>query len=205
MCARFEVCRCAAHPRSRGEHFVFTEPKSGALGSSPLARGTFRIQRPRRLRHRLIPRSRGEHTDNLNGIIDKIGSSPLARGTSSAAYSLRGTTRLIPARAGNISRRYHHLPPSSAHPRSRGEHVFTLPGAAMGIGSSPLARGTYPQRTRTRPRKRLIPARAGNIFRDGEGRLNMAAHPRSRGEHLIFLPLALGLLGSSPLARGTFR
>ena len=163
MCARFEVCRCAAHPRSRGEHFVFTEPKSGALGSSPLARGTFRIQRPRRLRHRLIPRSRGEHTDNLNGIIDKIGSSPLARGTSSAAYSLRGTTRLIPARAGNISRRYHHLPPSSAHPRSRGEHSHGIASIPRAAGSSPLARGTCIHATRRSNGHRLIPARAGNI------------------------------------------
>ena len=41
---RARLRRASAHPRSRGEHFVFTEPKSGALGSSPLARGTSRCE-----------------------------------------------------------------------------------------------------------------------------------------------------------------
>ena len=50
---------CPAHPRSRGEHSAAGASLLMRSGSSPLARGTFRIQRPRRLRHRLIPARAG--------------------------------------------------------------------------------------------------------------------------------------------------
>ena len=51
---------------------------------------------------------------------------------------------------------------------------------------------------------RLIPARAGNIGLDGELDPRDAAHPRSRGEHLPPGVLNRAVIGSSPLARGTF-
>ena len=40
VCARFEVCRRAAHPRSRGEHVLVSDILTPYFGSSPLARGT---------------------------------------------------------------------------------------------------------------------------------------------------------------------
>ena len=49
----------------------------------------------------------------------------------------------------------------------------------------------------------LIPARAGNTPLASSPRRRFRAHPRSRGEHVIFAVLHAGLRGSSPLARGT--
>ena len=163
VCARFEVCRCAAHPRSRGEHFVFTEPKSGALGSSPLARGTSENRTDNIRNRRLIParagnmhasghdtpprsahpRSRGEHSVSLLIEHPSYGSSPLARGTCVAGFSTERQVRLIPARAGNIHSNSCYPSMRTAHPRSRGEHTRLLVPVFLLSGSSPLARGTY--------------------------------------------------------------
>ena len=110
---------------------------------------------------------------------------------------------LIPARAGNTHQWRSARLRIRAHPRSRGEHV---PNTATGLrlpGSSPLARGTpgvfYPDR----PLEGLIPARAGNTLGLKNTDYGDGAHPRSRGEHLDLIFLALTLWGSSPLARGT--
>ena len=113
-------CR-PVHPRSRGEHhdeLVFTCPN---VGSSPLARGTQRLQGGVGVGHRFIParagnttrscgtrsslavhpRSRGEHFQWLPESEASCGSSPLARGTRPADTTRRETDRFIPARAGN--------------------------------------------------------------------------------------------------------
>ena len=93
--------------------------------------------------------------------------------------------RLIPARAGNTrwSPKIAVEPP--AHPRSRGEHAFTVASTVSRVGSSPLARGTQAIAESNLLEDRLIPARAGNThhcnpYPDGE-----PAHPRSRGEHYL--------------------
>ena len=136
------ACREAAHPRSRGEHSAAGASLLMRSGSSPLARGTFRIQRPRRLRHRLIParagnialapaagsagtahpRSRGEHETGNYFPSSPLGSSPLARGTCASLVAFFAARRLIPARAGNMSKATPNFRVSEAHPRSRGEH-----------------------------------------------------------------------------------
>ena len=91
----------AAHPRSRGEHWIMPSRPSLSAGSSPLARGTLLVHPPHRVTARLIParagntsrspsgslarpahpRSRGEHEFNTEGMLRGDGSSPLARGT----------------------------------------------------------------------------------------------------------------------------
>ena len=72
------------------------------------------------------------------------------------------------------------------------------------MGSSPLARGTYLRLGGDKPHSRLIPAGAGHISRiSGPHRLG-AAHPRWRGAHCRRLTGLLFLVGSSPLARGTY-
>ena len=91
----------------------------------------------------------------------------------------------------------------TAHPRSRGEHAASTIEQAQARGSSPLARGTYHRHAVHSRRRRLIPARAGNMSRASAARVFMAAHPRSRGEHRRHLSSAHGCRGSSPLARGT--
>ena len=49
----------------------------------------------------------------------------------------------------------------------------------------------------------LIPARAGNTPPLTLLRASARAHPRSRGEHMVFAIAWTFAAGSSPLARGT--
>ncbi len=93
--------RGAAHPRSRGEHSMRVTSAVVRRGSSPLARGTYRVSVIAQASKRLIParagnigtdwwaltltpahpRSRGEHGNVGVDELRVCGSSPLARGT----------------------------------------------------------------------------------------------------------------------------
>ena len=221
--SRFVISVSAAHPRSRGEHTTRLYVFNFAVGSSPLARGTRfcplgRLEVPRLIPARAgntqdrmrwtwwspaHPRSRGEHGKFPGDKTVIWGSSPLARGTRSVATTRERTDRLIPARAGNTLRwcRWRLVVP--AHPRSRGEHALPDCRRAGHCGSSPLARGTPASVRSVRPGKRLIPARAGNTRGDRHRSVYRPAHPRSRGEHAGEVDVWEGVVGSSPLARGT--
>ena len=72
----------------------------------------------------------------------------------------------------------------------------------MRVGSSPLARGLPRQRRHPRPRRRIIPARAGFT---STRRLTITPtwdHPRSRGVYSGGRSSPRPRRGSSPLARG---
>ena len=213
----------SAHPRSRGEHRWSVGALRAGAGSSPLARGTFRALVRCRRRGRLIParagnmgpryapkraisahpRSRGEHEGRTMSWCWCFGSSPLARGTSEYRRNAVDSSRLIPARAGNMRRGGLEPVRVPAHPRSRGEHEFRDVPALLGSGSSPLARGTSTPTRDSSSTSRLIPARAGNIPPSSLLPAPLAAHPRSRGEHLVCNACHYSPSGSSPLARGT--
>ena len=192
-------------------------------GSSPLARGTRACLIQLLALSRLIParagntrsgclalvpasahpRSRGEHAPVELERENLLGSSPLARGTHLGGTVDDTPDRLIPARAGNTATMTASRSGLSAHPRSRGEHVYPVADKVADAGSSPLARGTRVHPVPTKSPHRLIPARAGNTrARNRTDRL-FSAHPRSRGEHDWHRAIAAFTFGSSPLARGT--
>ena len=171
-------------PLARGTLLVRGQWLVPPPGSSPLARGTLLHGRHESRRVRLIParagntarsrratrsgqahpRSRGEHARKEHTNDAPPGSSPLARGTQIHGELVPFLFRLIPARAGNTTPGMLKLSPTTAHPRSRGEHSGPLWSRAHPRGSSPLARGT---RSPTRGKLaafRLIPARAGNTW-----------------------------------------
>ena len=154
---------------------------------------------------RAHPRSRGEHYHKQAKQMRDRDSSPLARGTRSPAAPLHRNARLIPARAGNTTRASPSSVPSSAHPRSRGEHQLLDLCRSRNYGSSPLARGTLIALIGSVLVLRLIPARAGNTPGLSPPRRQWSAHPRSRGEHREYPPGFFAGFGSSPLARGTRR
>ena len=178
-------------------------------GSSPLARGTQNIESEAVARVRLIParagntgstvlaagglqahpRSRGEHQSSPVNSNVSSGSSPLARGTPNDRKPSRAAHRLIPARAGNTVGGHGVESFLSAHPRSRGEHVWWSWCVVLPFGSSPLARGTLRRRLEHPAVRRLIPARAGNTATSRTPRIPISAHPRSRGEHERFFKL----------------
>ena len=215
----------AAHPRSRGEHFVVAHGVQFRCGSSPLARGTLHDALDAVRAERLIParagntsltcasllavpahpRSRGEHADAQEKKEAVEGSSPLARGTLINADDFVHGLRLIPARAGNTALCRLSCRLNAAHPRSRGEHLANSLKLCYVTGSSPLARGTLLIFGAGAGIPRLIPARAGNTDPRKQVGDSVTAHPRSRGEHYAKNPISSIRNGSSPLARGTLR
>ena len=196
-------CRCAVHPRPRGEHDLSSIGHPIWHGSSPPARGTHRhVQGPHgvqrfiparagntlplgtRRRWRAVhPRPRGEHPVETASGEQPTGSSPPARGTRKPPDSGGCGSRFIPARAGNTACVARPRDIWSVHPRPRGEHWTTRQAAKAAVGSSPPARGTQIDHLSPGHLDRFIPARAGNTpgFRTGPHRLSV--HPRPRGEH----------------------
>ena len=149
------------------------------------------------------PRSRGEHMEVPAEYLAVIGSSPLARGTPGRQDASLQLQRFIPARAGNTRRRPRPSSTAPVHPRSRGEHRFRQMRFSVRVGSSPLARGTPSICCLNGGEDRFIPARAGNTRPLFSAFTCRAVHPRSRGEHVFWMPLFARAVGSSPLARGT--
>ena len=151
---------------------------------------------------RAHPRSRGEHLAWRAISTAAAGSSPLTRGAPLGQTRWPAAGRLTPAHAGSTPRKTPRQPTSGAHPRSRGEHASPAVKQDCDKGSSPLTRGALIMLVRKQPYNRLIPAHAGSTAGLLLGMLLVAAHPRSRGEHLPVLALLAGLTGSSPLTRG---
>ena len=88
------------------------------------------------------------------------------------------------------------------HPRSRGEYDGAFPGVPEGGGSSPLSRGILAGGGPGIPRRRIIPALAGNTSLPRTCHPRMRDHPRSRGEYTGSTGVAWLEEGSSPLSRG---
>ena len=92
--------------------------------------------------------------------------------------------RFIPACAGNAAGFPADQPRSTVHPRMRGERRVNSSGPGDHCGSSPHARGT-PHPTPKQPgNPRFIPACAGNAAVPSIPLVELAVHPRMRGERM---------------------
>ena len=171
-----------AHPRSRGEHRGLGVCESLGGGSSPLTRGALHRLPHRRADDRLIPahagstqsghaillkqkahpRSRGEHSSPAAWMVRNVGSSPLTRGALVHSASPLLPRRLIPAHAGSTQHCWKDSLSEEAHPRSRGEHVFSATFRTQTGGSSPLTRGAHAHHILAASSLGLIPAHAGS-------------------------------------------
>ena len=193
----------AVHPRSRGEHVGMHSTLYSPRGSSPLARGTLKVDGEEKDATRFIPARAGNTGITFRALPLAFGSSPLARGTRWPPRTGRAGRRFIPARAGNTQAEDRARRPMPVHPRSRGEHYGGRGSGKSHFGSSPLARGTPLVIVVPAIIARFIPARAGNTRCHCRRRPPRPVHPRSRGEHSQG-PTGVGCAdGSSPLARGT--
>ncbi len=111
--------------------------------------------------------------------------------------------RFIPAGAGNTISVMLKDIAGSVYPRWRGEHWQNKHRGTRGAGLSPLARGTRTKYPSLNPRRRFIPAGAGNTIETFHAIKQAAVYPRWRGEHLLIKWRARCVYGLSPLARGT--
>ena len=148
------------------------------------------------------PRSRGENARPSTASALPSGSSPLTRGKPGDLGNHQRRGGLIPAHAGKTPRRGRTESPQRAHPRSRGENRWPTPRPTTPAGSSPLTRGKLLCSERSPRLPRLIPAHAGKTPPISTHAPESRAHPRSRGENLLFTLPYFSLLGSSPLTRG---
>ena len=212
----------SAHPRRRGEHSSIGLPCTFRDGSSPQARGAQLLLLPRRPTPRLIPagagststptppwtrrtahpRRRGEHPTTVWIAPNAAGSSPQARGAPAPRHRLTRGWRLIPAGAGSTPRMRRGVTPPRAHPRRRGEHEHVIRDLVELNGSSPQARGAQGVFPGGPGVGGLIPAGAGSTLLARSRGRGRTAHPRRRGEHLLWVELPANALGSSPQARG---
>ena len=111
-------------------------------------------------------------------------------------------TGLIPAHAGSTATPSSNSRITSAHPRSRGEHLPSAQDLVKLQGSSPLTRGALVGQVLHRELRGLIPAHAGSTMMTYPEWKIATAHPRSRGEHLRGGRALRCAEGSSPLTRG---
>ena len=176
--------RLRAHPRSRGENYVYP----------------FRTRRAG-----AHPRSRGENVVTACLPAFARGSSPLTRGKLSAFGGDGPSMRLIPAHAGKTVRSAAVLALIRAHPRSRGENAGKQQRTSRLRGSSPLTRGKQRREGGGRAAGGLIPAHAGKTRLSNSSSCQGRAHPRSRGENRFLSSLDTRQQGSSPLTRGKLR
>ncbi len=193
----------AVYPRWRGEHDKSLTKNNSTPGLSPLARGTHHYFGKSVIKNRFIPagagntaplkictkaiavypRWRGEHYFCNAQRYSRIGLSPLARGTLAKQTSGYAWCRFIPAGAGNTRSGGFVLPATPVYPRWRGEHLRLNSEQAIGVGLSPLARGTPPLERLTPARRRFIPAGAGNTRSRNWQLREDSVYPRWRGEH----------------------
>ena len=148
------------------------------------------------------PRSRGENSNVGPGAPVAFGSSPLTRGKPQLGADCGGKRRLIPAHAGKTRTTAQRSMTLPAHPRSRGENIWSpcMPRALS--GSSPLTRGKLAGGNADTFKSGLIPAHAGKTRWTSTRPRLTTAHPRSRGENSLRSILRLRRCGSSPLTRG---
>src|SRR5690606_38703091 len=88
------------------------------------------------------------------------------------------------------------------HPRLRGEHQVASMMSSSRDGSPPPARGAPNNAWRMLVPNGITPACAGSTGAAEGTVVEIADHPRLRGEHVAERPLELDSLGSPPPARG---
>ena len=221
---RGTACGCRFIPACAGNTFDRHPERAAAHGSSPRVRGTRREDARDAQPVPVHPRVCGEHASRLEVLGDGAGSSPRVRGTHEFHHVAGRGLRFIPACAGNTLRgggrparatgssprvrgTRHDAPiepiECPVHPRVCGEHTDQQQNSRIRDGSSPRVRGTQLQARYALPRRRFIPACAGNTAPATRPRRRVPVHPRVCGEHCRTKCALLASDGSSPRVRGT--
>ena len=192
-------------------------------GSSPRVRGTPHHSGAHDARERFIPACAGNprppfllpaplqvhprvcgEPEATAGTLDLIdGSSPRVRGTQHTGGICHSRSRFIPACAGNPTVRPSSVEWKSVHPRVCGEPRVSGLKNLRDYGSSPRVRGTLSPHHGPVPRRRFIPACAGNPGPRALRSRGPSVHPRVCGEPMREESIDFLRHGSSPRVRGT--
>ena len=175
------------------------------MGITPAHAGTTLSVLLGSLKNEDHPRSRGDHLNNLAQSFISQGSPPLTRGPPSVLVCTVSAPRITPAHAGTTYSTERAPRSASDHPRSRGDHRC-LPARTTRLwGSPPLTRGPLPKSLGCSTSARITPAHAGTTGTDTLDSPRKRDHPRSRGDHYIYLLECRRIQGSPPLTRGPHR
>ena len=153
-----------AHPRSRGENPTSCLPCWRRTGLIPAHAGKTQETANMLASSWAHPRSRGENIEHGTRVNPADGSSPLTRGKLPLQAVMSREGGLIPAHAGKTTMARLCSLSAGAHPRSRGENIWTLIGSRGAPGSSPLTRGKPCCGEAAQSAGGLIPAHAGKTF-----------------------------------------
>ena len=135
--------------------------------------------------------------------VAQAGSSPRVRGTPGARPGWAFHQRFIPAGAGNAWPGRRPMRIRTVHPRGCGERFVAKDHTSFAAGSSPRVRGTPLPGLLPSPRRRFIPAGAGNAHHMSGPSFGAAVHPRGCGERPAVATMNPLSSGSSPRVRGT--
>ena len=213
------------HPRIRGEHRKGGKSLTINKGSSPHTRGAPRLLAPSLVGSRIIPayagstlarlismvrsmdhpRIRGEHRKYQQDKAWRSGSSPHTRGAHTPPQPTLADDGIIPAYAGSTYCILRSVSARRDHPRIRGEHRSRASSASSRRGSSPHTRGALRAGLLVPLWAGIIPAYAGSTVHVDAHRVDLADHPRIRGEHSTRWSSPSWSRGSSPHTRGAHR
>ena len=128
------------------------------------------------------PRIRGEKELFVEIAKPFQGSPPHTRGKGIIIRAALVKIGITPAYAGKSGGSFCHLCADKDHPRIRGEKGFTGVVHVSGLGSPPHTRGKVPFLPFSRKPPRITPAYAGKSGEMDLVVMEMADHPRIRGE-----------------------
>ena len=147
------------------------------------------------------PRIRGTNHPVAMTVVLLVGSSPHTRDKFVFFKENYIHTRIIPAYAGQIRHCLHCHNSKEDHPRIRGTNFNFCHQLSCVIGSSPHTRDKFPVSDVNICSLRIIPAYAGQIFRNAIHIRYGWDHPRIRGTNVVFFVFVYASAGSSPHTR----
>ena len=213
---------CPDHPRACGANVIAFAADGTVDGSSPRMRGKPHCATKRDQCGRIIPAHAGQtachrsadgcRSDHpracgANAWLSSLawsmsGSSPRMRGKHGVRSGTNAGVRIIPAHAGQTTGGSTNYAPASDHPRACGANINPDIGGVMNRGSSPRMRGKLVMARRRTPRRRIIPAHAGQTFRSSYKSIRQPDHPRACGANWKWSRMRFSASGSSPRMRG---
>ena len=158
--------RSTDHPRTCGEHSHNWALSMCTKGSPPHMRGTLPFMGRRKPPSRDHPRTCGEHRCCRLYRKYRPGSPPHMRGTPALDNNPCVALGITPAHAGNTLDALGDILGIEDHPRTCGEHHFSVLDNQAGVGSPPHMRGTRYHGNIFFVGDRITPAHAGNTRRD---------------------------------------